>query len=38
MTGRAADVVLAAHYALEAALRLVKPDSTVRRRAAALHA
>ena len=29
MTGRKADVVLAAHYAAEAALRLVKPGNEV---------
>lgn len=29
VTGRAADVLLAAHYASEAALRLLKPDNEV---------
>jgi methionine aminopeptidase len=30
VTGRKADVILAAHYASEAALRLVKPSNEVR--------
>lgn len=29
VTGRAADVLLAAHYASEAALRLLRPDNEV---------
>lgn len=29
VTGRAADVLLAAHYASEAALRLLKPENEV---------